>query len=134
MINALVDGSKILGEQLWSSFKGCHATCSLKMSFTRKVAWWFLIKLHSCSWHILEPASMALKRDIICLCSISGSHSNSLLTKYSNLAYVCIWAVVYMQALEPNRNYLCTKQSDSAARYILLIGRGEIENIEGQVK
>ena len=38
-LNALVDGSKILEEQICSSFKGCHATSPLKkVFFTRKVA------------------------------------------------------------------------------------------------
>ena len=38
-MNALLGGSKILGEQLSSSFRGCHATSSLKsVFFTRKVA------------------------------------------------------------------------------------------------
>ena len=38
-MNALLDGSKILGEQLSSSFRGCHTTSSLKsVFFTRKVA------------------------------------------------------------------------------------------------
>ena len=35
----LVGGTKILEEQLYSSFRGCHATSSLKsVVFTRKVA------------------------------------------------------------------------------------------------
>ena len=38
-MNALLSGPKILGEQLSSSFRGCHATSSLKsVIFTRKVA------------------------------------------------------------------------------------------------
>ena len=38
-LNALVDGTKILEEQLCSSFRGCHATSPLKsVFFTRKVA------------------------------------------------------------------------------------------------
>ena len=38
-MNALLSASKILGEQLSSFFRGCHATSSLKsVFFTRKVA------------------------------------------------------------------------------------------------
>ena len=37
-MNALFGASKILGEQLSSSFRGCHATSYLKSAFfTRKV-------------------------------------------------------------------------------------------------
>ena len=38
-MNALLGGTKILGEQLSSFFRGCHATSSLEsVFFTRKVA------------------------------------------------------------------------------------------------
>ena len=38
-MNALLSASKILGEQLSSSFRGCHAFSSLEsVFFTRKVA------------------------------------------------------------------------------------------------
>ena len=78
-MNALLIGTKILGEQLSSFFRGCHATSSLEsVFFTRKVAWSSLIELHSCSWHILTPTSRAKKWGIICLCSSSDSHSNCL--------------------------------------------------------
>ena len=95
-LNAPFDGSKILGEQLCSFLRGCHTTSSLKsVFFTRKVAWSSLIKLHGCSWNILKPTSRAFKWSIICLSSISGSHSNPLFTKYSNPADEYIWASVY---------------------------------------
>jgi len=35
-LNALVDMSKILEEQLSSSIRDCHATCSLKSVFFRR--------------------------------------------------------------------------------------------------
>ena len=95
-LNALVDGSKILGEQLCSFLRGCHATSSLKsVFFTRKVAWSSLIELHGCSWNILEPTSRGLKWGIICLCSISGFLSNPLFTKYSNPLVKYFQLVVY---------------------------------------
>ena len=95
-INALLSGSKILGEKLSSSFRGCHATSSLKsVIFTRKVAWSSLIELQSCSWHILTPTSRPFKWGIICLSSISGSLSNSLFTKYSNPPNQYIRSAVY---------------------------------------
>ena len=73
-MNALLNSSKILGKQLSSSFRGCHATFSLKsVFFTRKVAWSSLIELHGCSWDIFEPTSRPLKWGTICLCSISYS-------------------------------------------------------------
>ena len=91
-LNALVDGSKMSGEELCSSFRGCQATSPLKsVFFTRKVAWQPLIKLHGWAWHILMPTSRAKKWGIICLCSLSGSLSNPLqrgglrLTQYSVL-------------------------------------------------
>ena len=73
-------------------------------------------------------------RVIIELLSLYKFYHLWLLRKTSERINIFVGYVTLMQALEPNRNYLCTKQSDSAARYILLIGRGEIENIEGQVK
>ena len=49
-MNALLGGTKMLGEQLSSFLRGCHATSSLKSAFfTREVAWSSLIELHSCS-------------------------------------------------------------------------------------
>ena len=93
-LNALVDGSKILGEQLCSFLRGCHATSSLKsVFFTRKVAWLSLIELHGCSWDVLEPTSRPLKWGIICFSSISGSLSYSLFTKYSNPLVWCFRSV-----------------------------------------
>ena len=59
-LNALVGGSKILEEQLSSSFRGCHTTSPLKsVFFTRKVAWQPLIELQSWAWDILCPTSRA---------------------------------------------------------------------------
>ena len=99
-INALLSSSKILGEQLSSSFRGSHATSSLNsVFFTRKVVWLSLIKLQSCSLHILTLTSRAFKWGIICLSSISGSHSNPLFTKYSNPSDEYIWAAVYVSNL-----------------------------------
>ena len=96
-MNALLSAFKILGEQLSSSFRGCHATSSSKsVFFTRKVVWSSLIELHSWPWDILSLTSWAKKWGIICLCSSSGSLSNPLFTKYSNPPYGYIWAVVYV--------------------------------------
>ena len=95
--NALVDGLQILGEQLCSFLRGCHATSSLKsVFFTRKVAWSSLIELHGCSWNILKPTSKAKKWGIICLSSISGSLSNLLFTKCSNPLNQYIRSAVYL--------------------------------------
>ena len=59
-LNALVGGTKILEEQLCSSFRGCHATSPLKsVFFTRKVAWQSLIEVHSWAWDILTQTSRA---------------------------------------------------------------------------
>ena len=87
-LNALVGGTKILEEQLWSSFRGCHATAPLNsVFFTRKVAWQSLIEVHSWAWDILTPTSRAKKWGIICSCSSSGSHSNCLQSKKWKWAY-----------------------------------------------
>ena len=102
-LNALVVGSKILGGLLCIFFRGCHTTSSLKsVFFTRKVAWSSLIKLHGCSWDILEPTSRPLKWVIICLSSISGSLSNQLFTKYSNPLNQYIRSAVYSDRLPDN--------------------------------
>ena len=98
-MNALVGGSKILG-QLCCSFRGCHATSSSKsVFFTRKVAWSSLIKLHGCSWDILKTISRTFKWGIICLSSITGSHSNPLLANCTNPVDQWIWAVVYLEEI-----------------------------------
>ena len=78
-MNALLRGTKILGEQLSSFFRGCHATPSLKsVFFTRKDAWSSLTKLHGYSWEIMEPTFKAFKWVDICLSCETGSHSNLL--------------------------------------------------------
>ena len=90
-LNALIDGSKILGEQLSSSFRGCHTTSSLKIVFfTRKVVWSSLIKLHSCSWHILMLTSRAKKWGIICLCSLGVVH------KLRGQNFAVFWPCIYV--------------------------------------
>ena len=70
-LNALVNGTKILEEQLYSSFRGCHATSPLKcVFFTRKVAWQPLKELQNCSSSILVPPTRAFKWGIVCLSTI----------------------------------------------------------------
>ena len=67
-LNALVGGSKILEEQICSSFRGCHATSLLKsVFFTRKVVWQPLIKVHNWAWDISTPTSRA-KNEVSFVC------------------------------------------------------------------
>ena len=99
-LNALVGGTKILEEQICSSFRGCHATSPLKsVFFTRKVEWQLLIELHSWAWHILRPTSRAKRWGIICLCSYSGSLSNPLRSKIAEGVYEELRDRVYLDIL-----------------------------------
>ena len=87
-LNALVNGIKIVEEQLCTSFWGCHATSPLKsVFFTRKVAWQSLIELQSWALDIISPTSRAKKWDIICFCSLSGSLSNPLESQIAERVY-----------------------------------------------
>ena len=97
-LHALVGGSKILEEQICSSFKGCHATFSLKsVFFTRKVGWQSLIKLQSWAWDILSPTSRAKKWGIICLRNSSGSHSNLLYRPFfSQSNKFMLWKISFL--------------------------------------
>ena len=96
-LNALVNRSQILGQQLCSLLRGCQTTSSLKcVFFKRKVAWSSLIRLHDYSWDILEPTSRELKWGIFWLSRISGSLSNPLFTKYSNPLVWYFRSVVYI--------------------------------------
>ena len=95
-LNALMCGSKILGEQLCCSVRGCHATSSLNsVLFRRKVVWQPQIELYSCTWHILEPTSRATKWDIICLHSLSGFLYNPLRLKLGKVGVEQICNRVY---------------------------------------
>ena len=130
-LNALVDGFKILEEQIRSSFRGCHATSPLKVCFfTRKVSWQPLIELHSWAWHILTPTSRAKNLGIICLCSLSGSYTNLLQSKICRVACALNCNRVYMyytflRILKFWKYYLkkyfdgknCFKSNESDLRY-----------------
>ena len=95
-LNALVGGTKILEEELCSSFRGCQATFPLKsVFFTRKVAWQSLIEVHSWALDILTPTARAKKWGNIYSCSSSGSHSNCLQSKMWKWAYHQIRNRVY---------------------------------------
>ena len=102
-LNVLLGGTKILEEQLWSLFRGCHATSPLKsVFFTRKVAWQSLIEVHSWAWDILTPTSRAKKWGIICSCSSSGSHLNCLKSKKWKWAYHQLRYRVYIRNFQFN--------------------------------
>ena len=134
-LNALVSGSKILEEQPCSSFRGCHATSSLKsVFFTRKVAWLSLIELHGCSWDILEPTSRDLKWVIICFSSITCSLSNLLFTKYSNPSVWYFRSVVYLDIPGPGYPIHITKLEDIHKKLIIVhkpgLGTAVWESVE----